>query len=26
VEWTFVREGDDSWRLTQVPGLEACES
>lgn len=25
VEWTFVREGDDSWRLTEVPGLEACE-
>jgi hypothetical protein len=26
VAWTFAREGDDSWRLTQVPGLEACES
>jgi hypothetical protein len=26
VEWTFAREGDDSWRLTKVPGLEACES
>jgi hypothetical protein len=25
VEWTFV-QGGDSWRLTQVPGLEACQS
>lgn len=24
VEWTFVSV-DESWRLTQVPGLEACE-
>jgi len=24
VEWTFVEEGEESWRLAQVPGLEAC--
>jgi hypothetical protein len=24
VEWTFVSV-DESWRLTQVPGLEACQ-
>jgi hypothetical protein len=25
VQWTLV-QGGDSWRLMQVPGLEACES
>jgi hypothetical protein len=25
VEWSFVREGEESWRLTHVPGLEACQ-
>lgn len=29
VQWTFVQEGEEgqeSWRLTEIPGLEACES
>jgi hypothetical protein len=24
VEWRFVLEDDSNWRLTHVPGLEAC--
>jgi hypothetical protein len=26
VEWSFALEENDSWRLTNVPGIEACES
>ncbi len=23
-QWSFVREGHDTWRISQVPGLENC--
>jgi hypothetical protein len=26
VEWSFVLEDEASWRITDLPGLEACES
>jgi len=26
VAWSFALEGNNSWRLTNVPGIEACES